>query len=134
MINKIRRDPAVFERYQHNRDLVAFLNTFAEPRRELPRGWEMKLDRANKPFFIDHHSRRTTFIDPRLPQEAPLTGSVLAPAAPAGFSRQRSHSAGEEDMPAGRAGRQVGTSLSRLLLICCSCIIDQLHTCSFKVL
>ena len=48
MINKIRRDPAVFERYQHNRDLVAFVNLFADPSKELPRGWEMKYDRSSK--------------------------------------------------------------------------------------
>ncbi len=48
MINKIRRDPQVFERYQHNRDLVAFLTMFSDSTQELPRGWEMKFDRVNK--------------------------------------------------------------------------------------
>jgi hypothetical protein len=35
-------------RYQHNRDFVAFLNLFADPAKELPRGWDLKHDRSNK--------------------------------------------------------------------------------------
>ena len=45
---RIRRDPAAFERYQHNRDLVALLNVFAVTDRDLPPGWESKLDRNGK--------------------------------------------------------------------------------------
>ncbi|KAH3719320.1 hypothetical protein DPMN_062151 [Dreissena polymorpha] len=72
MINKIRKDPANFERYQHNRDLVAFLNLFADTTKELPEGWELKVDKnSNKTFFIDHHLKGTTFIDPRLPADVP---------------------------------------------------------------
>ncbi|XP_014241602.1 E3 ubiquitin-protein ligase HECW2 isoform X2 [Cimex lectularius] len=48
MISKIRRDVGAFERYQHNRDLVAFINCFADPVKELPRGWETKFDRNGK--------------------------------------------------------------------------------------
>ncbi|KAK1336501.1 hypothetical protein QTO34_002531 [Cnephaeus nilssonii] len=36
------------ERYQHNRDLVGFLNMFANKQLELPRGWEMKHDHQGK--------------------------------------------------------------------------------------
>eukprot|EP00106_Octopus_bimaculoides_P007087 XP_014774529.1 PREDICTED: mediator of DNA damage checkpoint protein 1-like [Octopus bimaculoides] len=71
MITRIRRDPQTFERYQHNRDLVSFLNIFTDTRRELPQGWEMKIDRSRKAFFIDHVNRTTTFIDPRLPVDTP---------------------------------------------------------------
>ena len=35
-------------RYQHNRDFVAFLNLFADTSKELPHGWDIKHDRANK--------------------------------------------------------------------------------------
>jgi hypothetical protein len=35
---RIRRDAAAFERYQHNRDLVALLNVFADKERDLPPG------------------------------------------------------------------------------------------------
>ncbi|XP_013195273.2 uncharacterized protein LOC106138607 isoform X2 [Amyelois transitella] len=48
MISKIRRDTSSFERYQHNRDLVALVNMFSETERELPLGWDTKLDRNGK--------------------------------------------------------------------------------------
>ncbi|XP_052757390.1 uncharacterized protein LOC113517335 isoform X2 [Galleria mellonella] len=48
MISKIRRDTASFERYQHNRDLVALVNMFSETDRDLPLGWDTKLDRNGK--------------------------------------------------------------------------------------
>ncbi|XP_048479602.1 uncharacterized protein LOC105392491 isoform X3 [Plutella xylostella] len=68
MISKIRRDTSSFDRYQHNRDLVALVNMFSESERDLPLGWDTKLDRNGKRFFVDHVMRRTTFIDPRLPK------------------------------------------------------------------
>jgi len=73
IIRRIRDDPTrlTFLRYQHNRDLVHLLNKFADPMKPLPSGWETKLDRNGKPFFIDHTSKTTTFIDPRLPTEIP---------------------------------------------------------------
>jgi len=48
MILKIRRDARNFERYQHNRDLVTFLNKFSDTQQELPRGWEIKTDPQGK--------------------------------------------------------------------------------------
>lgn len=48
MISRIRRNPLVFPRYEHNRDLVALINSFADPNKELPRGYESKLDRTGK--------------------------------------------------------------------------------------
>lgn len=93
MISKVRRDAYHFERYQHNRDLVAFLNMFANKQLELPRGWEMKQDQSGKPFFVDHNCRATTFIDPRLPLQSTRPPSLLAHRHH--LTRQRSHSAGE---------------------------------------
>ncbi|KAM6945795.1 E3 ubiquitin-protein ligase HECW2 [Aplochiton taeniatus] len=94
MISKVRRDGHHYERYQHNRDLVAFLNLFSNRQLELPRGWEMKHDHTGKPFFVDHNSRATTFIDPRLPlQSSTRPPSILAHRQH--LTRQRSHSAGE---------------------------------------
>ncbi|XP_023700352.2 E3 ubiquitin-protein ligase HECW2 isoform X3 [Paramormyrops kingsleyae] len=93
MISKVRRDTHHFERYQHNRDLVAFLNMFANKQLELPRGWEMKHDHTGKAFFVDHNSRTTTFIDPRLPLQSARPSSLLAHRQH--LNRQRSHSAGE---------------------------------------
>ncbi|XP_067370948.1 E3 ubiquitin-protein ligase HECW2 isoform X1 [Channa argus] len=93
MISKVRRDAHYFERYQHNRDLVSFLNMFSNKQLELPRGWEMKHDHTGKPFFVDHNCRSTTFIDPRLPLQSSRSTGLLAHRQH--LSRQRSHSAGE---------------------------------------
>ncbi|KAL7881409.1 hypothetical protein AOLI_G00082570 [Acnodon oligacanthus] len=93
MISKVRRDAQHFERYQHNRDLVTFLNLFANKQLELPRGWEMKHDHTGKSFFVDHNCRATTFIDPRLPLQSSRSSGLLAHRQH--LSRQRSHSAGE---------------------------------------
>ncbi|XP_055879454.1 E3 ubiquitin-protein ligase HECW2-like isoform X2 [Biomphalaria glabrata] len=82
MITKIRRDPQSFERYQHNRDLVTFVNLFSDPSKELPRRWEMKHDKSGKPFFIDHVMRTTTFMDPRLPTDVPLIDPHVLPPPP----------------------------------------------------
>lgn len=71
MINKIRWDADNFNRYQHNRDLVCFLNAFSDESRRLPTGWEMRFDKSSRPFFVDHIARNTTFVDPRLPTSTP---------------------------------------------------------------
>ncbi|XP_034028892.1 E3 ubiquitin-protein ligase HECW1 [Thalassophryne amazonica] len=93
MILKVRRDARNFERYQHNRDLVIFFNKFADTQLELPRGWEIKTDPQGKCFFVDHNSRATTFIDPRIPlQNGRLPGHL---AHRQHLLRLRSYSAGE---------------------------------------
>uniref|UniRef100_A0A671K645 HECT-type E3 ubiquitin transferase n=1 Tax=Sinocyclocheilus anshuiensis TaxID=1608454 RepID=A0A671K645_9TELE len=93
MISKVRREVQHFERYQHNRDLVNFLNLFSNEQLELPRGWEMKHDPTGKPFFVDHNCHATSFIDPRLPLQNSRSSGLLAHRQH--LSRQRSHSAGE---------------------------------------
>ncbi|CAN9506195.1 unnamed protein product [Ophioblennius macclurei] len=105
MILKVRRDARNFERYQHNRDLVVFLNKFADTHLELPRGWEIKTDTQGKSFFVDHNSRATTFIDPRIPlQNGRLPGHL---AHRQHLQRLRSYSAGE----ASDVSRSRGASL-----------------------
>lgn len=71
MISRIRRDPTCFQRYQHNRDLVALVNCFAVLNADLPSEWETKIDSTGKQFFIDHVHRKTSFMDPRLPIDSP---------------------------------------------------------------
>lgn len=71
MVSRIRRDPSSFERYQHNRDLVALVNCFVLLDKDLPSGWESKMDQTGKQFFIDHNHRKTSFMDPRLPTDCP---------------------------------------------------------------
>ncbi|XP_011615460.2 E3 ubiquitin-protein ligase HECW1 isoform X2 [Takifugu rubripes] len=105
MILKVRRDARNFERYQHNRDLVVFLNKFADTQLELPRGWELKTDPQGKSFFVDHNSRATTFIDPRIPLQNSLLPGHLAHRQH--LQRLRSYSAGE----ASDVSRSRGASL-----------------------
>ncbi|XP_014211450.1 E3 ubiquitin-protein ligase HECW2 isoform X2 [Copidosoma floridanum] len=84
MISKIRREPRVFPKYEHNRDLVALVNFFADQSKDFPTGYESKLDRTGKRFFINHMRKSTSFIDPRLPTEAahPRTLPDEAPIPP----------------------------------------------------
>ncbi|XP_066942089.1 uncharacterized protein [Macrobrachium rosenbergii] len=95
MISRVRRDPVAFTRYQHNRDLVNLVNQFADKDRDLPRGWEAKYDRSGKLFFIDHSSKTTSFMDPRLPIDVPFvnTSKLAVPSA----HHRRSRSPGDED-------------------------------------
>uniref|UniRef100_A0A8C2GBP2 HECT-type E3 ubiquitin transferase n=1 Tax=Cyprinus carpio TaxID=7962 RepID=A0A8C2GBP2_CYPCA len=105
MILKIRRDARNFERYQHNRDFVTFLNKFADTQLELPRGWEIKTDPQGKSFFVDHNSRATTFIDPRIPLQNGRLPNHLTHRQH--LQRLRSYSAGE----ASEVSRSRGGSL-----------------------
>lgn len=86
MILRIRRDLNCFERYQYNKDLVALVNCFALVDRDLPMGWESKLDSTGKHFFIDHTNRKTSFMDPRLPIDCPrirhIQQQIEAPIPP----------------------------------------------------
>ena len=48
MVSRIKREPGTFERYQHNRDLVALINSFASHDKDLPPAWESRLDSNGK--------------------------------------------------------------------------------------
>lgn len=82
MTNRIRRDPTLFQRYQHNRDLVALINCFAVINMDLPSQWETKLDSSGKQFFIDHGNRKTSFMDPRLPVDCARSRRRVQDLAP----------------------------------------------------
>nr|CAB3252474.1 E3 ubiquitin-protein ligase HECW2-like [Phallusia mammillata] len=85
MVTKITRDNNNFNEYQHNKDLVRFINCFADTTKSLPQGWERKVDSSDKPFYVDHNHRTTTFFDPRLPfadeQDPSSTTTTTATAA-----------------------------------------------------
>jgi hypothetical protein len=68
LLSKVWRNPSSFQRYQHNREIVTLLNLFAEDSRPLPSGWEARLDKHGRPFYVDHQNKSTWYIDPRLPQ------------------------------------------------------------------
>uniref|UniRef100_A0A6G1SJ99 HECT-type E3 ubiquitin transferase n=1 Tax=Aceria tosichella TaxID=561515 RepID=A0A6G1SJ99_9ACAR len=73
IVNRVRKDKtnSAYERFQHNKDLVAFLNKFTLKDEPMPVGWEVKIDDQGKCFFIDHLRKATTYVDPRLPTEVP---------------------------------------------------------------
>ncbi|UJR33459.1 hypothetical protein I4U23_020904 [Adineta vaga] len=80
ILQRIRHDPLLFKRYQHNKELVRFLNLFADPTRILPSRWDVKHDDSGKLFFVDHNTRSTTYIDPRLPiddEQQPIAAIAL---------------------------------------------------------
>lgn len=80
ILQRIRHEPLLFKRYQHNKELVRFLNLFADSTRSLPSRWDIKHDDSGKVFFVDHNTRSTTYIDPRLPTDddvQPLAAMAL---------------------------------------------------------
>jgi hypothetical protein len=84
ILQRIRHEPLLFKRYQHNKELVRFLNLFANPTQPLPPRWDVKHDDSGKLFFVDHNTRSTTYIDPRLPiddgQQQPVAAIALPPS------------------------------------------------------
>ncbi|KHN79903.1 E3 ubiquitin-protein ligase HECW2 [Toxocara canis] len=67
IIHRIRKDASKFERFKQNRELVDFLNLFADETQPLPNGWQVNEELDKQRLFVDHFGRRTTLIDPRLP-------------------------------------------------------------------
>ncbi|XP_018012884.2 uncharacterized protein LOC108669949 isoform X2 [Hyalella azteca] len=114
MISRIRRDGLAFARYQHNRDLVTIVNLFADRDRELQSNWEAKYDRAGKMFFIDHTSKTTTFMDPRLPTEPdePVGASSMPSGRlsvpPQGAHRSSRGNTGDSTIPPPRPATTIG--------------------------
>lgn len=53
----------------------------------LPVGWEIKYTRERKRYFVDHHTRRTTWEDPRTAAVAPPAPASASSAAAAAETR-----------------------------------------------
>lgn len=108
MINKIRKDTSrtAFVRFQHNRDLVNLLNKFADSKLPLPVGWDAKSDRSDKTFFIDHTTKTTTYIDPRLPIDLPTVNPHRPLASGPNPRRVRSSSTQEASSSPSSSVRQ----------------------------
>jgi hypothetical protein len=104
IILSVQANGAVYyPRYQHNKELVKFVNMFSDPSLPLPAGWDMKFEKTSKVFFVDHNSRSTTFIDPRLPALllAPTTTNANNTPSPTGTLNGSTGSGGEScaDLP-----------------------------------
>ncbi|CAJ0941277.1 unnamed protein product, partial [Mesorhabditis belari] len=65
MVHRLRRSEDRVEKFEHNREFVTFLNLFADSTQPLPPNWQAS--GTNPTIFIDHVSRKTTLLDPRLP-------------------------------------------------------------------
>ncbi|XP_063926107.1 E3 ubiquitin-protein ligase HECW2 isoform X2 [Zophobas morio] len=73
MIVKIRLDPAVFDKYQHNKELVALVNIFADTTLDLPEGWDTKKDRnAKAPIPPPRPTTTTSFVSAVSVPEVPV--------------------------------------------------------------
>ncbi|CAH1374846.1 E3 ubiquitin-protein ligase HECW2 isoform X3 [Tenebrio molitor] len=73
MIVRIRRDPAVFDKYQHNKELVALVNMFADTNADLPEGWDTKKDRnAKAPVPPPRPTTTTSFVSASNLPEVPV--------------------------------------------------------------
>ncbi|KAG7278696.1 hypothetical protein CRUP_030090, partial [Coryphaenoides rupestris] len=85
--------PGAYRMFTNSTCVKHMILKFADTRLELPRGWEIKTDLQGKSFFVDHNSRATTFIDPRISlQSGRLPGHLSHKQH---LQRLRSYSAGE---------------------------------------
>ncbi|KRT84918.1 hypothetical protein AMK59_419, partial [Oryctes borbonicus] len=73
MIGRIRRDPATFEKYQHNKELVALVNMFSDTSQDLPVNWDTKKDRNGKaPIPPPRPSTAGSFIPSSVAVDVPV--------------------------------------------------------------
>uniref|UniRef100_A0AC34QH10 HECT-type E3 ubiquitin transferase n=1 Tax=Panagrolaimus sp. JU765 TaxID=591449 RepID=A0AC34QH10_9BILA len=73
IIHKIRKNPDVFLKYSQHKELVDFLNSFADKTQPLPNGWQIaRRQQMDQRLYIDHYSRQITLIDPRLPVDTKI--------------------------------------------------------------
>ncbi|CAJ0581051.1 unnamed protein product, partial [Mesorhabditis spiculigera] len=65
LVHKLRKSEERVDKYEHNREFVLFVNTFADITQPLPTNWQES--GSNPKIFINHGTRKTTLLDPRLP-------------------------------------------------------------------
>ena len=63
---------------QQQQQLLIHQNEFSQQQQQLPQGWDVGRDYDGKIYFIDHNTKKTTWVDPRGGE-----GGVAAPAAAA---------------------------------------------------
>jgi len=62
---EVNSSQELFQKYQHNQELVKFINHYAVTDDQLADGWELKTDKKNRTFYVNHHEHFTTYFDPR---------------------------------------------------------------------
>lgn len=107
MLHRIRHDDDGanrLDRYQNNREFVAFINAFADRTQPMPSGWQQMLVNNEQPIiFVDHKRRKTTLIDPRLPYRPVFASTTSTSYGRTSGARRRTRSA-----PNGRSSSTVG--------------------------
>ena len=61
----MRKQDDLFQKYQHNQQLVKFINHYADEG-PLEPGWESRIDAKNRTFYINHEQHFTTYFNPRV--------------------------------------------------------------------
>ena len=61
----MRKQDELFQKYQHNQELVKFINHYATGEDQLEEGWESRTDEKNRTFYVNHREHFTTYFDPR---------------------------------------------------------------------
>ena len=62
---EVNNSQELFQKYQHNQELVKFINHYSSGDDELGAGWELKTDQKNRTFYVNHVEHFTTYFDPR---------------------------------------------------------------------
>ena len=61
----MRKQEELFQKYQHNQELVKFINLYApEDANELGPGWERQQDEKQRTFYVNHQEHFTTYFNP----------------------------------------------------------------------
>ncbi|CAD5221913.1 unnamed protein product [Bursaphelenchus xylophilus] len=72
LLQKLRRNKAEFRELDTNKELMRFLNIFADTTQPLPNGWEIAVRKEDSQrFFVDHNNKTIGLLDPRLPISNP---------------------------------------------------------------
>ncbi|CAD5215942.1 unnamed protein product [Bursaphelenchus okinawaensis] len=72
LIQKLRRNKVEFRELENNKELMGFLNMFADSTQPLPKGWEIAIRKYDSQrFFVDHNNKTIGLLDPRLPMSNP---------------------------------------------------------------
>ena len=68
-IYSIRDNPLLFKTFQHNQDIVKFINLSTcenSPLNELPTGWKTDQDKKQRNFYVNTEKKFTSYYHPKI--------------------------------------------------------------------
>lgn len=68
-IYSIRDDPILFKTFQHNQDIVKFINLSTcddSSMNELPAGWKTDQDKKKRNFYVNTEKKFTSYYHPKI--------------------------------------------------------------------